>query len=64
VTAFEAEEREMARERARAARRAQAASVKLVASAAALAALQKVDLSSLTGDDRSKSQPSFLLILR
>jgi hypothetical protein len=64
VTAFDTEEREMARERARAARRAQAASVKLVASAAALAALQKVDLSSLIGDDRSKCQSSFLLRLR
>lgn len=40
-------------ERARAARRAAAAAVKFVASASALAALEKIDLSSLTGDNRS-----------
>lgn len=60
VNTFEAEEREIAVDRARAARRAAAASVKLVASSAALAALERVELSELTGDDRSDYKPPLL----
>lgn len=41
-------------ERSRAARRAAVAAAKLVASPAALASLEKVELSSLSGDDRSE----------
>lgn len=41
-------------ERSRAARRAAVAAAKLVASPAAIASLEKVELSSLAGDDRSE----------
>jgi hypothetical protein len=56
--AFDAEgpETSLERERARAARRAAAAAVKFVASSAALASLEPVDLSTLTGDEKSKSR--------
>jgi hypothetical protein len=43
----------MVLERARAARRAQAAQIKLVASQSALASFQKVEMSTLVGDDRN-----------
>jgi 4'-phosphopantetheinyl transferase EntD len=54
VSSFEGEERELAMERSRAARRAAVAAAKMVASPAAIASLEQVDLSSLTGDDRSE----------
>lgn len=54
VSSAEGEERELAMERSRAARRAAVAAAKLVASPAALASLEQVDLSTLTGDDRSE----------
>lgn len=50
----EGEQRELAMERSRAARRAAVAAAKLVASPAAIASLEPVELSSLTGDDRSE----------
>ncbi|OBT63001.1 hypothetical protein VE03_07620 [Pseudogymnoascus sp. 23342-1-I1] len=53
MSSSEGEERELAMERSRAARRAAVAAAKLVASPAALASLEKVELSSLSGDDRS-----------
>ena len=54
---------EMSLERVRAARRAAAAAVKFVASPSALAALEKVDLGSLIGDDRSKFCRGYCIIL-
>ncbi|OBT90046.1 hypothetical protein VE02_02495 [Pseudogymnoascus sp. 03VT05] len=53
MSTSEGEERELAMERSRAARRAAIAAAKLVASPAALASLEPVELSSLTGDDRN-----------
>ncbi|KFY37107.1 hypothetical protein V494_04893, partial [Pseudogymnoascus sp. VKM F-4513 (FW-928)] len=53
MSTSEGEERELAMERSRAARRAALAAAKLVASPAALASLEKVELSSLAGDDRN-----------
>ncbi|KFX93127.1 hypothetical protein V490_04993, partial [Pseudogymnoascus sp. VKM F-3557] len=53
MSSADGEERELAMERSRAARRAAVAAAKLVASPAALASLQQVDLSTLTGDDRN-----------
>lgn len=53
MSSFEGEEREIALERARAARRGAMAAAKMVASSAALASLEQVDLSSLSGDDRN-----------
>ncbi len=54
MSSYEGEERELIMERNRAARRAAVAAAKLVASPAAIASLEQVDLSSLTGDDRSE----------
>lgn len=56
LAAFDTEGPETSLERARAARRAAAAAVKFVASSAALASLEPVDLKTLTGDERSKSR--------
>ncbi|OBT45370.1 hypothetical protein VE00_04057 [Pseudogymnoascus sp. WSF 3629] len=53
MSTSEGEERELAMERSRAARRAAIAAAKLVASPAALASLEPVELSSLSGDDRN-----------
>ncbi|KFY51976.1 hypothetical protein V496_08716, partial [Pseudogymnoascus sp. VKM F-4515 (FW-2607)] len=53
MSSSEGEERELAMERSRAARRAAVAAAKLVASPAALASLERVELSSLSGDDRN-----------
>ncbi|KFY82354.1 hypothetical protein V500_10600, partial [Pseudogymnoascus sp. VKM F-4518 (FW-2643)] len=53
MSSSEGEERELAMERSRAARRAAVAAAKLVASPAAIASLEKVELSSLAGDDRN-----------
>ncbi|OAF55857.2 hypothetical protein VC83_08039 [Pseudogymnoascus destructans] len=53
MSSAEGDERELAMERNRAARRAAIAAAKLVASPAALASLEPVELSSLTGDDRN-----------
>jgi hypothetical protein len=55
---FDSEGPEISHERTRAARRAAAAAVKLVASASALASLERVDLKGLKGDERSKSYSS------
>lgn len=56
TAATNAEGPETSLERARAARRAAAAAVKFVASSAALASLEPVDLKTLTGDAKSKSR--------
>lgn len=52
MSSSEGEQRELAMERSRAARRAAVAAAKLVASPAAIASLEPVELSSLAGDDR------------
>lgn len=52
MSSSEGEQRELAMERSRAARRAAVAAAKLVASPAAIASLESVELSSLAGDDR------------
>lgn len=63
MSSAEGEEREIAMERSRAARRAAVAAAKLVASPAALASLEPVQLSTLSGDDRSEYMYFFKGIL-